>query len=154
VADVPLPVLDLVPVSSGSDVAGAVRNTVDLARRTENSATTATGSPNTTSTRASPARPHRFSSPSSPEPPNASGSAEYARQLEAAGVPVLVTRYQGAVHDFVSLSALRDIPAARKAIQQGGAFLRDALRDRRPGEDQVLGRRSVDESDAKSSGTT
>ncbi|HEY3479070.1 MAG TPA: LLM class flavin-dependent oxidoreductase [Streptomyces sp.] len=34
-ADVPLSVLDLVPVSSGSDVADAVRNTVDLARRTE-----------------------------------------------------------------------------------------------------------------------
>jgi hypothetical protein len=35
VADIPLSVLDLVPVSSGSDVAEAVRNTVDLARRTE-----------------------------------------------------------------------------------------------------------------------
>ncbi|WP_103341378.1 LLM class flavin-dependent oxidoreductase [Amycolatopsis sp. CA-126428] len=34
-ADAPLSVLDLVPVSSGSDVAHAVRNTVDLARRTE-----------------------------------------------------------------------------------------------------------------------
>ncbi|WP_290050928.1 LLM class flavin-dependent oxidoreductase [Amycolatopsis solani] len=33
--DVPLSVLDLVPVSSGSDVAEAVRNTVDLAQRTE-----------------------------------------------------------------------------------------------------------------------
>ncbi len=33
--DVPLSVLDLVPVSSGSDVAEAVRNTVDLARATE-----------------------------------------------------------------------------------------------------------------------
>src|SRR5947208_5355264 len=33
--DVPLSVLDLVPVSSGSDVAEAVRNTVDLARRAE-----------------------------------------------------------------------------------------------------------------------
>ncbi|MET8998605.1 LLM class flavin-dependent oxidoreductase [Amycolatopsis sp. NPDC004169] len=33
--DVPLSVLDLVPVSSGSDVAEAVRNTVDLARQAE-----------------------------------------------------------------------------------------------------------------------
>ena len=33
--DVPLSVLDLVPVSSGSDVADAVRNTVDLARQVE-----------------------------------------------------------------------------------------------------------------------
>lgn len=32
---VPLSVLDLVPISSGSDVAEAVRNTVDLARQTE-----------------------------------------------------------------------------------------------------------------------
>ncbi|MEU4245862.1 hypothetical protein AB0F15_00450 [Amycolatopsis sp. NPDC026612] len=34
-ADVPLSVLGLVPISSGSDVAEAVRNTVDLTRRTE-----------------------------------------------------------------------------------------------------------------------
>ncbi|WP_410606501.1 hypothetical protein [Amycolatopsis sp. lyj-109] len=33
--DVPRSVLDLVPVSSGSDVAEAVRNTVDLARAAE-----------------------------------------------------------------------------------------------------------------------
>jgi alkanesulfonate monooxygenase SsuD/methylene tetrahydromethanopterin reductase-like flavin-dependent oxidoreductase (luciferase family) len=33
--DVPLSVLDLVPVSSGSDVAEAVRNTLDLARQAE-----------------------------------------------------------------------------------------------------------------------
>ncbi|MEV7094990.1 alpha/beta hydrolase [Amycolatopsis sp. NPDC051045] len=53
---------------------------------------------------------------------------EYARLLRKAGVPVTATRYLGTTHDFVSLRALRDIPAARTAVRQGGTFLRDALR--------------------------
>ncbi|KOV87210.1 alpha/beta hydrolase [Nocardia sp. NRRL S-836] len=57
---------------------------------------------------------------------------QYARHLAEAGVPVTTTRYPGTVHDFVSLRALRDIPAARAAVRQGGTFLRDALRDPPP----------------------
>lgn len=51
----------------------------------------------------------------------------YARHLRNAGVAVTATRYLGMTHDFVSLRAFRDIPAARTAIRQGGDFLRDAL---------------------------
>ncbi|GIF10116.1 alpha/beta hydrolase [Actinoplanes teichomyceticus] len=52
----------------------------------------------------------------------------YAARLRAAGVPVTAVRYQGAVHDFVTLDALRDTYAARAATAQAAAFLRDALR--------------------------
>lgn len=36
-------------------------------------------------------------------------------------------RYQGAIHDFVMLNALRATNAAEAAITQAAAFLRDAL---------------------------
>ncbi|WP_424187039.1 alpha/beta hydrolase [Actinokineospora sp. G85] len=52
---------------------------------------------------------------------------QYARRLRAAGVPVTATRYLGTTHDFVSLRALRDVPATRAAVAQGAAFLADAL---------------------------
>ena len=45
----PLTVLDLVPISSGSTAAEALRNSIDLAQQTEDSAIRATGSPSTTS---------------------------------------------------------------------------------------------------------
>ncbi|MBW8480738.1 alpha/beta hydrolase [Actinomadura parmotrematis] len=51
----------------------------------------------------------------------------YAAKLRAAGVPVTAVRYQGIIHDFVMLNALRDTHAARAATQQGGEFLHDAL---------------------------
>ncbi|AQZ70195.1 Lipase [[Actinomadura] parvosata subsp. kistnae] len=51
----------------------------------------------------------------------------YAAKLRAAGVPVTAVRYQGIIHDFVMLNALRDTYAARAATQQGGEFLHDAL---------------------------
>jgi acetyl esterase len=51
----------------------------------------------------------------------------YAAKLRAAGVPVTAVRYQGIIHDFVMLDALRDTHAARAATRQAGEFLHDAL---------------------------
>lgn len=56
---------------------------------------------------------------------------QYARLLRLAGVPVTAVRYLGTVHDFVSLTPLRNSPPTRAAISQGGRFLGDALTDRR-----------------------
>ena len=53
----------------------------------------------------------------------------YAAKLRAAGVLVTAVRYQGIVHDFVMVNALRDTLAARAATAQGGEFLRAALHD-------------------------
>jgi acetyl esterase len=36
-------------------------------------------------------------------------------------------RYQGIIHDFVVVDAMRDTHAARAATRQGGEFLHDAL---------------------------
>jgi acetyl esterase/lipase len=51
----------------------------------------------------------------------------YAAKLRAAGVPVTAVRYQGIIHDFVMLNALRGTRAASAAIAQASAFLREAL---------------------------
>ncbi|MEU6219365.1 alpha/beta hydrolase [Streptomyces sp. NPDC047022] len=51
----------------------------------------------------------------------------YADKLRAAGVPVTAARYQGAIHDFVMLNALRETHAAEAAINQAVAVLRTAL---------------------------
>jgi acetyl esterase/lipase len=51
----------------------------------------------------------------------------YANKLRQAGVPVIATRYQGIIHDFVMLNALRDTHAAGAAIAQAVAVLRTAL---------------------------
>jgi acetyl esterase len=51
----------------------------------------------------------------------------YGRKLTAAGVTVTSTRYNGTIHDFVMVNALADTPAARPAIGQATAFLRNAL---------------------------
>ncbi len=51
----------------------------------------------------------------------------YANKLRAAGVPVTATRYQGIIHDFVMLNALRGTQAAEAAITQATATLRAAL---------------------------
>ncbi|HYZ55844.1 MAG TPA: alpha/beta hydrolase [Streptosporangiaceae bacterium] len=51
----------------------------------------------------------------------------YAAKLRQAGVPVTAARYQGIIHDFVMLNALRGTHAATAAIAQAIAFLRDAL---------------------------
>ncbi len=51
----------------------------------------------------------------------------YASKLREAGVAVTAVRYQGIIHDFVMLNALRDTHAARAAISQASGFLRSAL---------------------------
>jgi acetyl esterase len=51
----------------------------------------------------------------------------YSRKLREAGVDVSATRYEGIIHDFVMLNALRDTNAAQAAIDQATSYLRDAL---------------------------
>ncbi|NIH83364.1 alpha/beta hydrolase [Amycolatopsis granulosa] len=53
----------------------------------------------------------------------------YANKLRQAGVPVTAVRYQGVIHDFVMLNALRETPAAEAAISQAVSVLRKALQD-------------------------
>ncbi|MFH8706734.1 alpha/beta hydrolase [Streptomyces rubrogriseus] len=54
----------------------------------------------------------------------------YAAKLREAGVPVTAIRYQGVIHDFVMLNALRETHAAEAAINQAVSVLRAALHDR------------------------
>jgi acetyl esterase len=51
----------------------------------------------------------------------------YANKLRQAGVPVTATRYQGIIHDFVMLNALRGTQAAEAAITQAITTLHTAL---------------------------
>ncbi|MFJ9038593.1 alpha/beta hydrolase [Streptomyces sp. NPDC102406] len=51
----------------------------------------------------------------------------YANKLRQAGVAVTAVRYQGVIHDFVMLNALRGTHAAEAAIRQAVATLRTAL---------------------------
>jgi acetyl esterase/lipase len=51
----------------------------------------------------------------------------YAGRLRDAGVPVVAVRYQGVIHDFVMLNALRGTDAAGAAIAQASSYLRVAL---------------------------
>ncbi|MDH6515674.1 acetyl esterase [Streptomyces sp. SAI-208] len=51
----------------------------------------------------------------------------YANRLREAGVPVTAVRYQGIIHDFVMLNALRETHAAEAAIAQAVSTLRTAL---------------------------
>lgn len=51
----------------------------------------------------------------------------YANKLRAAGVPVTAVRYQGIIHDFVMLNALRETQAAEAAISQAVTALRTAF---------------------------
>lgn len=51
----------------------------------------------------------------------------YANKLRAAGVPVTAVRYQGIIHDFVMLNALRETNAAASAIELAISTLRRAL---------------------------
>jgi acetyl esterase len=51
----------------------------------------------------------------------------YANKLRLAGVPVTAVRYQGIIHDFVMLNALRETHAADAAIKQATQFLAEAL---------------------------
>jgi acetyl esterase len=51
----------------------------------------------------------------------------YGRKLREAGVDVTATRYEGIIHDFVMLNALRGTNAAGAAIAQAVTYLRNAL---------------------------
>ncbi|MFI6060695.1 alpha/beta hydrolase [Streptomyces sp. NPDC051286] len=53
----------------------------------------------------------------------------YANKLRAAGVRVTAVRYQGIIHDFVMLNALRGTCAAQSAIDLAIGTLRQALAD-------------------------
>ncbi|MEJ0049240.1 MAG: alpha/beta hydrolase [Rhodospirillales bacterium] len=51
----------------------------------------------------------------------------YARKLKAAGVEVTAVRYNGVIHDFVFLNALRHVPETEAAIRQASEGIRDHL---------------------------
>ncbi|MCK2216944.1 alpha/beta hydrolase [Actinomadura sp. ATCC 31491] len=51
----------------------------------------------------------------------------YAARLRAAGVPVTAVRFQGVIHDFVMLNAMRETYAAGAAIELAAGTLRKAL---------------------------
>jgi acetyl esterase/lipase len=51
----------------------------------------------------------------------------YARKLKDAGVSVDAVRYNGTIHDFVLLNALRNVPSTQAAIAQVNAGLRAHL---------------------------
>ncbi len=51
----------------------------------------------------------------------------YARKLKAAGVSVDAVRYNGTIHDFVLLNALRNVPSTQAAIKQVTEGLRQHL---------------------------
>uniref|UniRef100_UPI003A85A9F0 alpha/beta hydrolase n=1 Tax=Streptomyces sp. Agncl-13 TaxID=3400628 RepID=UPI003A85A9F0 len=51
----------------------------------------------------------------------------YADKLREAGVPVTAVRFQGIIHDFVMLNALRETHAAEAAITMAVTVLRKAL---------------------------
>jgi acetyl esterase/lipase len=48
----------------------------------------------------------------------------YGAKLDAAGVDVTVTRYNGMIHDFGLLNVLKDVPAVRSAMLQASAELK------------------------------
>lgn len=51
----------------------------------------------------------------------------YARKLKQAGVTVAAVRYNGTIHDFVLLNAIRKVPSTEAAIDQINAGLRQHL---------------------------
>ena len=52
----------------------------------------------------------------------------YARKLDAAGVSVVTTRYDGMIHDFGLLNVLSGVPTTRAALHQASEELRMRLR--------------------------
>lgn len=51
----------------------------------------------------------------------------YARKLKEAGVTVAAARYNGTIHDFVLLNAIRNVPSTQAAIEQISDNLRRYL---------------------------
>jgi acetyl esterase len=52
----------------------------------------------------------------------------YARKLADAGVEVTAVRYDGTIHDFVLLNALRQVPSTKEAIEQVNKGIRQHLK--------------------------
>lgn len=52
----------------------------------------------------------------------------YGRKLDAAGVDVTVTRYDGLIHDYGLLNALATVPAVQAAMRQAGNELKTHLK--------------------------
>jgi acetyl esterase/lipase len=52
----------------------------------------------------------------------------YARKLDAAGVSVTATRYDGLIHDYGLLNALATVPAVQAALRQVGNELKVHLK--------------------------
>ena len=52
----------------------------------------------------------------------------YARKLKDAGVRVSATRYNGMIHDFVLLNAIRDVAGVQAALEQSSTAISDALK--------------------------
>jgi acetyl esterase len=51
----------------------------------------------------------------------------YARKLKQAGVSVNAVRYNGTIHDFVALKALRTVPSTEAAIKQASEGIREQI---------------------------
>jgi acetyl esterase len=51
----------------------------------------------------------------------------YARKLKDAGVDVTAVRYDGMIHDFVLLNAIRHVPGVEAALQQASEGIRSHL---------------------------
>jgi acetyl esterase len=51
----------------------------------------------------------------------------YARKLKEAGVAVTATRYNGTIHDFVLLNAIRDELGTQAALKQASEAIHDTL---------------------------
>jgi acetyl esterase len=54
----------------------------------------------------------------------------YARKLKEAAVAVTAIRYDGTIHDFVLLNAIRKVPSTQAALQQTSEAIRNALNGR------------------------
>lgn len=52
----------------------------------------------------------------------------FGRKLDAAGVPVTVTRYNGMIHDYGLLNPLSQEPTVKTALEQAGAALQNHLK--------------------------
>ncbi|HEY9103254.1 alpha/beta hydrolase [Chitinimonas sp.] len=52
----------------------------------------------------------------------------YGRKLDAAGVDVTVTRYNGMIHDFGLLNVVSQVPAVRSAMRQASTELKTHLK--------------------------
>ena len=52
----------------------------------------------------------------------------YGRKLDAAGVTVVATRYNGMIHDFGLLNVLSGVPATRAALHQASEELKEQLK--------------------------